>query len=174
MAMMSAATFRMPGNATSRQTLFVLLNTGTAVTVSIRRLVAQVEATGVSLSLMPLIKVCRISSYTGGQALTKVNWSATTSSAQVQARGRNTIDGGSQTDIVATIGDTLWQQYTTRGASSVGQRVGDDQNIAPMAIESNPIVLRANQGILVYVEAMAGTSNPNSLHYFVQCAWDED
>jgi hypothetical protein len=173
MPMMSAATFRTPGDGTARQTLFVLQNTGTARIVRIRRIVLQVDPTGSLVAIMPLFRLCRITGYTGGQALSKVAWSATASDATIQARGRNTSDGGTQTNIVATIGETMWQQYASRLASQVGQILGEDQNIAPMAIESNPIVLRQNQGILVYIESPAGTSNPNTAHYFVQCAWDE-
>ena len=108
-----------------------------------------------------------------GQVLTKVAWEATASHADIVARGRNTSDCGGQTNIVATPGDTMWQQYASRTYSAVGQIVGDDQNVAPVIIESNPIVLRQNQGILVYVEAPSANTNPNTLHWFVQCAWDE-
>jgi len=173
MPMMSAATFRTPGNAVSRQTLFALFNAGTNRIVRVRRVVMQCEATGTLVSLMPLIKLCRITSYSGGQNLTVVPWEVTASHAEVVARGRNTSDGGTQTNIVAEIGETLWQQYATRLASNVGQIIGDDQNIAPLAISADPIVLRQNQGILVYIDAPAGTSNPTSNHYFVQAAWDE-
>lgn len=174
MTMMSAATFRTPGDATARQTLFALQNTGTNRIVRVRRMALQADATGALLAIMPLFKLCRITGYTGGQALTKVAWTATASHADIQARGRNTSDGGGQTDIVATPGETLWQQYATRLATAVGQIIGDDQNIAPLAIEGDPIVLRQNQGILVYLEAPAASSNPNTMHYFVQAAWTED
>jgi hypothetical protein len=174
MAMMSAASFRMPGDATSRQNLFVLLNTGSAVVVRIRKISAQIDVTGTLLAIMPMLKLCRIASYTGGQALTKVNWSATASNAQVQARNRNsTLDGSTGSAILATPGDTIWQQYGTRLASAVGEAITEDQNIAPLAIESNPIVLRSGEGVLVYVEAVAATSNPTTNHYLVECAWDE-
>jgi hypothetical protein len=173
MSMMSAATFRTPGNATTIQTLFVIQNTHATLLVRIRRIVLQAEATGTLVALMPLFKLCRITGYTGGQALTKVPWGTVASNASVQARGRNTSDGGTQTNIVATPGEVMWQQYATRYASNVGQCIGDDQNIAPLAISTDPIVLRQNQGILVYLEAPAGTSNPTSNHYFVQAAWEE-
>jgi hypothetical protein len=173
MPMISAATFRTPGDGTARQTLFALQNTGTARIVRIRRIVLQIDPTALLVAIMPLFRLCRITGYTGGQALTKVNWEATASDATIQARGRNTSDGGGQTNIVAAIGETMWQQYASRMPSLAGQVIGDDQNIAPMAIESNPIILRQNQGVLVYIEAPAGTSNPNTNHYFVQCAWDE-
>jgi hypothetical protein len=172
--MMSAGTFRTPGNATTRQTLFALYNSGSARIVRVRRVVLQVDSTGVLVALMPIFKLCRIASYSGGQALTKEPWTATASHADVEARGRNTSDGGSQTNIVASIGDTLWQQFSSRLASAVGQVIGDDQNVAPMAILNDPIVLRSGQGLLVYVESPAGTSNPATSHYFVQAAWTED
>lgn len=173
MSMMSAATFRTPGNGTSLQTLFVIFNAGTNRIVQVRRLVLQLDPTGTLVATTPLFKLCRITSYSGGQALSKVNWTATTSHADIQVRGRNTSDGGSQTNIVATPDETLWQQYGTRMASQVGQVLGEDQNIAPLAISDTPIVLRQNQGLLVYVEGMAATSNPSTNHYFVQCAWQE-
>jgi hypothetical protein len=177
--MMSAATFRTPGNVTTRQTLFALYNAGSARIVRVRRVVLQSDTTGAMVALMPIVKLCRIASYSGGEQLTKVPWTATASHADVEVRGRNTSDGGSQTDIVATIGDTLWQQFSSRfhapgGGGLAGQVIGDDQNMAPMAILSDPIVLRSGQGLLVYVEAPAGTTNPNSRHYFVQAAWTED
>jgi hypothetical protein len=173
MAMMSAATFRTPGDGTARQTLFAIFNAGTNRIVRVRRLVMQCDPTGALVSLMPLVKTCRITAVSSGQTLTKVAWEGTASHADVTVRGRNTSDGGSQTNIVATIGDTLWQQYVPRMASQVGQVIGDDQNMAPLAISADPIVLRQNQGVLVYIDAPAGTSNPNSNHYFVQAAWDE-
>jgi len=171
--MMSATTFRTPGNDTSLQTLFVIFNAGTNRIVQVRRLVLQIDPTGSLVATMPLFKLCRITSYSSGQALSKVNWTATVSHADIQVRGRNTSDGGSQTNIVATPDETLWQQYGTRMASQVGQVLGEDQNIAPLAITDTPIVLRQNQGLLVYAEGMAATSNPNTNHYFVQCAWQE-
>jgi hypothetical protein len=173
-SMMSAATFRTPGNTTTRQTLFVLWNGGANRVVRVRRVVLQVDPTGTLAAIMPQFKLSRITSYSGGQALTKVPWTDTASHADIAARGRNTSDGGGQTNIVAEPGPILWQQYASRLASNVGQVVGDDQNIAPMVIASRPIVLRANQGILVHIDAPAGNSNASTAHYFVQAAWTED
>jgi hypothetical protein len=172
--MMSAATFRTPGNATVQQTLFVLMNTGANRVVSIRRMILQVEATAAfAHALMPLFKICRITGYSGGQALTKVAWTATASHADIQARGRNTSDGGTQTNIVATIGETMWQQYAMRNSSTVGQILGEDNNILPSVVLADPVVLRSGQGVLVYLEVPAANTNPNTNHYFVQCAWTE-
>lgn len=173
MSRMSAATFRTPGNVATIQNLFVIQNTHATLLVKIQRIVLQAEATAVLVALMPLFKLCRITGYTGGQALSKANWQAAVSNAAVQVRGRNTSDGGGQTNIVATPGEVMWQQYATRRASTIGQMIGDDNNIAPLAISADPIILRQNEGILVYLEAPAGTSNLNSNHYFVQAMWEE-
>jgi hypothetical protein len=173
MSVMSCATFRTPGNVTTLQNLFVIYNNGSNRIVQIRRMVLQADVTGVLVATMPLFKLCRISGYTGGQALTKVPWTATASHADIQVRGRNNSDAGTQTNIVATVGETMWQQYATRLASNVGQVLGEDNNIAPGVSATNPIVLRQGEGLLVYVETPAGTVNPNTNHYFVQCAWSE-
>jgi hypothetical protein len=172
---MSAATFRTPSNLVFNQNLFVLINTGTARVVRVRRLVAQVDTAVVFTSLPILLRLSRITSYTGGQALTKVNWTATTSDASIEARGRNTSDGGGQTDIVATPGEILWQQYATRMSSTAGQKIGDDQDLAPLEIVNDPIVLREDEGLLVFLEVPTATSNfTNNFQYFVQAAWSED
>jgi hypothetical protein len=171
--MMSCATWRTPGNAAAQQTLFVLFNAGANRVALVRRVVLQADATAAETAIMPFFKLCRISTYSGGQALLKERWTATASHADIQARGRNTSDAGAQTNIVATPGDTIWQQFATRMATVVGQVVGDDNNVAPLAILADPIVLRQNQGILVYVDAVAGLSNPTTNHYFVMCAWSE-
>jgi hypothetical protein len=173
MSLISAVTFRTQGDATSSQNLFVLFNAGTNRIVQIRRIVLQIDPVGTLVTTMPIFKLCRIYSYSGGQALTKVNWGTVTTHSDIQARGRNTSDGGGQTNIVATVTETMWQQYGSRMASTAGQVLGEDQNIAPLTISDNPIILRQNQGILVYIESVAGTSNPNTNHYFVQCAWGE-
>jgi hypothetical protein len=106
--------------------------------------------------------------------LTKVNWTATTSDASIEARGRNTSDGGGQTDIVATPGDILWEQYASRLFSAAGQVIGDDQSMASLVNENDPIVLRQNQGLLVFLEIPTGNVNTTAFHYFVQAAWSED
>ena len=53
MSMMSAATFRMEGNATVLQNLFSLYNGGTNRVVRIRRIVLQVDPRGVLTFIMP-------------------------------------------------------------------------------------------------------------------------
>jgi hypothetical protein len=173
MGMHSAATFRTLGTAAVAQNLFVIYNTTSAQTVLVRRLVMQMDATAVLTAVMPIIKTCRIASYSGGQALSKIDWGATTSSAAVQLVGTNIADGGAATAITATPGATLWQQYGMRMHTLVGQVQGIDNNVVSGITENYPIRLGVGQGLLVHIVAAATTSNPATNHYFVQCAWEE-
>jgi len=173
MGMHSAATFRTLGTAAVAQNLFVIYNTTSAQTVLVRRLVMQMDATAVLTAVMPIIKTCRIASYSGGQALSKIDWGATTSSAAVQLVGTNIADGGTATAITATPGATLWQQYGMRMHTLVGQVQGIDNNVVSGITENYPIRLGVGQGLLVHIVAAATTSNPATNHYFVQCAWEE-
>jgi len=173
MGMHSAATFRTLGTAAVAQNLFVIYNTTSAQTVLVRRLVMQMDATAVLTAVMPIIKTCRIASYSGGQALSKIDWGATTSSAAVQLVGTNTVDGGTATAITATPGDTLWQQYGMRCHTLVGQILGVDNNVLSAISETYPVMLGVGQGLLVHIVAAATGSNPATNHYFIECAWEE-
>jgi hypothetical protein len=173
MSMHSAASFRTLGNAATTQNFFAIMNTGATHVVDVRRVVMQMDATAVYTAVMPIVKLCRIASASGSTTLTKIDWGATASSASIVCYGATASDGGTATAITATPGVTMWQQYGMRLHTAVGQVLGDDQNIAPLALTDNPLVLRSGQGVLVYVEAIAGTSNPATNHYFVECAWQE-
>jgi hypothetical protein len=174
MNIVSTATFRTPGSVLPTQNLFVLINTGANRIVHVLDMKLSVDATAVHTVIMPIFRLARISSYTGGQALNKVPWGANASHADVVAIGRNTSDGGAQTDIVASPGPTIWQQFAMRMISVVGQVVGDDNNIAPVIITNTPIVLRENQGLLVYFTCAVPHHNPITNHYIVSAAWGEE
>jgi hypothetical protein len=172
--MHSAATFRTLGTAAVAQNLFVIYNTTSAQTVLVRRLVMQMDATAALTAVMPIIKTCRIASYSGGAAMTKIDWNATASSSAVQVVGAtHTADGGTAATIVATAGPTLWQQYGMRLHTLVGQVQGIDNNVVTGIAETYPIRLGIGQGLLVHIVAAAAASNPATNHYFVQCAWEE-
>jgi hypothetical protein len=173
MSMHSAASFRILGNAAVAQNLFVIMNTHASKIVEVRRLVMQMDATVVLTAVMPIIKTCRIASFTGGTALSKIDWGAVASDGAVQVVGANAADGGAATAITATPGATLWQQYGMRMHTLVGQVLGVDNNVVSAISESYPIRLAQNQGLLVHILAAATTSNPATNHYFVECAWEE-
>lgn len=179
MAYYSAATFRTIGNAATTQTLFTLTNTsGTAVTVNVRRLLVQMDATAVLTTFMPLIKTSRVSGAvpSGGTALSKSTFdTANTSDANVIARGATASDGGAATAITATAGTVAWQQYTMRLHTAVGQVLAPDNNLLPQLVENSggEFKLASGEAIMVQVVAAAGTSNPATNYYFVECAWEE-
>jgi hypothetical protein len=173
MSMHSAASFRTLGAAAVAQNLFVILNTHATKIVTVRRLVMQMDATVVLTAVMPIVKTCRIASYSGGNALTKVDWGAVASDAAVQLINAATADGTAGTAITATPTATLWQQYGMRMHTLVGQVQGIDNNVITGISETYPIRLAQNQGLLVHIVAAATASNPATNHYFVQCAWEE-
>ena len=173
----SAATFRTIGSAAVAQNLFSIWNNGTNRIVRVRRLVMQMDATAVLTAVMPLIKTSRVAVAPGaGITLTKAVWDSSggASHADIVCKGACSSDGGSLTAITGTPGDVLWQQYGMRLHTAVGQVLGLDNNILTAISESFPVVLRSGEGLMVHVVAAATTSNPNTNHYFVQCAWDED
>jgi len=173
MSMHSAASFRTLGAAATAQNLFVIMNTHASKIVEVRRLVMQMDATVVLTAVMPIIKTCRIASFTGGTALSRIDWGAIASDAAVQVVGANAADGGAATAITATPGATLWQQYGMRMHTLVGQVLGVDNNVVSAISETYPIRLAQNQGLLVHIVAAATASNPATNHYFVECAWEE-
>jgi hypothetical protein len=175
MSVFSTTTFRTVGSAATPHSLFTIFNSGTNRVVRIRRLVMQMDATAVLTAVMPLTKTSRVTAApTGGTVLTKALWdSNVTSHADIVVRGANASDGGAATAITATPTAVLWQQYGMRMHTVVGQVLGIDNNVLSSISESTPVFLRQNEGLLVQVVAAAGTSNPNTNHWFVQCAWDE-
>jgi hypothetical protein len=173
MSMHSAASFRILGNAATAHNLFVIINTGATRVVTVRRLVMQMDCTAVLTAFMPLVKTCRIAAATGGTAMTKIDWGTVASTADVQILAANASDGGAATAITATPGATLWQQFGMRMHTLVGQVQGLDNNVLSAISETFPVRLGSGEGLLVHIVAAAGTSNPATNHYFVQCAWEE-
>ena len=174
------ATFRTLGNAATTHNIFTLENTaGSARIITVRRLVVQLDATAVLTAVMPQVKVSRPAALpSGGTTLTKGTFDTTTSSvANVIARGATASDGGGATAITATPGTIHWQQYCMRLHTAVGQVLAPDNNALPALVESttlDPFRIRANESILVQVVAAAGTSNPATNHWFVNCVWEEN
>jgi hypothetical protein len=175
MGMHSAATFRTIGTATTSQSLFVILNTTSAQTVLVRRLVMQMDATAANLSVMTVFRTCRVSTVTGGTAMSKIDWSsASASSAAVQVWGPTaTMDGGTAMTIVASANSAIWQQYGMKMNTAVGQVLGIDNNVLSAICETYPIRLAKDEGLHVYLNGASTAANPVTNHYFVQCAWEE-
>lgn len=171
----SASSFRTLGAAATAQNFFTILNGHSSKVVRVRLLVFNMDATAVLTTFMPLMKTCRVAAASGGTVLGKVDWdSAAASDALVVCRGATASDGGTATAITATPGVTLWQQFGMRLHTAVGQILGSDNNSLSIICEATPVILRPGEGLLVHIVAAATTSNPNTNHYSIQCAWSED
>lgn len=172
----SAGSFRILGSAATPHNLLTIENIDATKLVYIRRITVQLDATAALVSVMPQVKLSRATAVpTGGTALNKGLFdTGNASNANTIIRCATASDGGAATAITATAGDTLWQQYCMRMHTVVGQVLGTDNNVAPQLVDTQDLILRQNQALLVQVVATAGTSNPATNHWFVNIVWEEN
>ena len=171
----SAASFRTLGTAATPQNLFTIENIDATKLVTIRRLTVQMDAMAVLTSVMPQVKVSRATAVpTGGTTLSKALFDTNASNANTIVRAGNASDGGAATAITATAGTTIWQQYCMRMHTVVGQVLAPDNNVLPLLVETQDLILRQNQALLIQVVASAGASNPATNHWFANVVWEED
>ncbi len=172
----AAASFRTLGTAATPQNLFTIENIDATKLVTIRRITVQLDATAVLVSVMPQVKLSRATAVpTGGTVIAKGQFdTANASNANTIIRGGNASDGGVATAITSTAGTTLWQQYCMRMHTVVGQVLAPDNNVAPLIVETQNLILRQNQALLIQIVASAGASNPATNHWFCNIVWEED
>lgn len=172
----SAASFRTLGAAATPQNLFTIENIDATKLVYIRRLTVQMDATAVLVSVMPQVKASRATGVpTGGTTLNKAQFdTGNASNANTIVRGGTASDGGVATAITATAGTSIWQQYCMRMHTVVGQVLSPDNNVLPLLIETENLILRQNQALLIQIVASAGASNPATNHWFCNVVWEED
>lgn len=172
----SAASFRILGSAATLHNLLTIENIDATKLITIRRLTVQLDATAVLAVNMPQVKTSRATVVpTGGTVLAKAQFdTANASNANSIVRAANAADGGAATAITATAGTTIWQQYCMRMHTVVGQVLAPDNNVLPLLVETNDLILRQNQALLVQAVAAVGTSNPATNHWFVNIVWEED
>ena len=176
-----ATTFRTLGqNIATGQFLFTIENLATsAVTVYVRRLVVQMDATAVLTAVMPQVKVFRFTPAAGGgTTLAKGTFdSAQASSTLVQLRGATASDGGAAVTLTTiTPGTMLWQQYCMRLHTAVGQVLAPDNNLLPALVDQVGVFdfkLLANEALGVQIVTAASVSNPATNFWFVNCVWTE-
>jgi hypothetical protein len=171
------AGFRTLGTAAVPQNLFTIENGASAgaLLVAVKRLSVEMDATAALLTVAPEFLVTRPTALpTGGTPMTKGGQdTALTSNAGVVIRSATASDGGAATAITATAGAArLWHQFQMRMATQVGQMLGDDENLLPMLVEGDPLILRASQALLVQVIGTAA-SNAATNHYVCKVAWEE-
>ena len=172
----SAASFRTLGSAATPHNLFTIENIDATKLVTIRRITVQMDATAVLVAVMPQVKLSRATAVpTGGTTLNKGQFdTANASNANTIVRGATASDGGAATAITSTAGTTLWQQYCMRMHTVVGQVLALDNNVAPLLVETQDLILRQNQALLVQIVSSVGTSNPATNHWFCNIVWEED
>jgi len=171
-------TWRTIGAAALAQNLFAISNaSGSTTLVAVRRITAQLDHTAILAAVMPQIKAHRITAgiAAGGTILDKKQLDTSkVENVSVTCRGATASDGGAATAITGTLDvGALWQQFGSRMHTAVGQILGNDNNVIPGLTEGDPLILRANQALVVQVVAAVATSNPATNHWFVQCVWDE-
>lgn len=172
----SASSFRTLGSAATPHNLLTIENIDATKLVTLRAIVVQKDATAVLVSVMPQVKLSRATAVpTGGTTLNKGQFdTANASNANTIVRGATASDGGVATAITSTAGTTLWQEYTMRMHTVVGQVLIVDANVAPLIVETKNLILRQNQALLVQIVAAAGASNPATDHWICSLVWDED
>jgi len=171
------ASFRTLGNAASPQNLFTIENgAGSTVLVAVKKLSVEMDATAVLTTVAPEFVTTRPTGLpTGGTQMTKTGGydTALTSNASVILRGATASDGGAATAITATAGGTrLYHQFQMRQPTAVGQILPDDWNCIPLQCYDDPVILRANEALLVQIIGTAA-SNAATNHYVVKCVWEE-
>ena len=168
--------FRTVGTAATPQNLMTIENIDATKLDYIRRIVVHVDATAVLVSVMPQVKLSRATAVpTGGTALNKGQFdTGNASNANTIIRCGTASDGGVATAITSTAGTTLWQQYCMRMHTVVGQVLAPDNNVAPQLVDTQELILRQNQALLIQIVASAGASNPATNHWFCNIVWEED
>lgn len=171
-------TFRTPGRAgTTGQKIFALHNaTGSTKIVHINHLFVDLAVTVVKAVtvLPPAIRAHRFTAVpTNGTALTKVaKDTALSSNASVTVWGDASADGtGSGTTLTVTIpaGSMLAQEYAPRMITAAGYEMFDRAELLGDA----DIVLRALEGIVVFLDYTLATQNPTTDMWAVTCDWYE-
>jgi hypothetical protein len=171
-----ASTFRTLGNAATPQNLFTIENAvGSTVLIGVRRLTIQMEATAALAAVASQFKTSRPTAMpTGGTVLTKLTFDTTlTSSASAVARAATASDGGAATVITAAAGATGWHQFAQRMHTLAGQVILEDESLIPGLCETDPIVLRAGQALLVQLVQATAANNAATNNHVINCSWEE-
>ncbi len=168
----TVATFRTAGLASANHNVFTIFNkTGSTSFVKVKRLTIQNDETAVLITVSPIVQVSRITALpAGGTVLTKVAFDTTlTADTNIEAMAATASDGGAATTITSTAGTRMWCDFKMRAHTLVGQFLFPDENLIPGFCETDPIILRALQGLQVQVvQAALTTSN-----YIINCAFEE-
>ena len=173
-------TYRTPGRAgTTGQKIFSLFNaSASGRVVHINQIAIDLYQTVAKTVAPPIIRIHRITTdTTNGNAVSKVaKDSALTSSASITVKGDALTDGTSSSTAlthasvgVAVLTACLTEEYAPRMLSAVGYEPFDRTEL----LEGKDIILRSNEGIVVFLDYTVATSNPTTDMYIVTCDWWE-
>jgi hypothetical protein len=181
------------GDSTTNQSHFALSNNwGSLVDVDIRRVCIQNDPTDLITTLpMPIMRTFRIPSelITGGIILSKSTFDTNfSSSTLVEARCNVQFSSSFSTTpadyrftysssnklIEITGSNALWQQYTNRMVSLIGQVTSWDNSLLPRLIETTDFFLHPGESLLVEIVAPSPDANLSTLtNAWVQVMWEE-
>jgi uncharacterized integral membrane protein len=173
------STFRTPGIAgTAGQKIFAIHNaTGSTKLVKVNKIRVDLTCTVVKAVtvLPPVVRVHRVTVLpTNGTAGSKVaKDSALSSSASVTVFQGASADGtASGTALTATIpaGSCIDEEFAPRLITAAGYEMSDRMEFD---FHDDEIVLRALEGIVVFLDYTLATQNPTTDMWTVMCDWDE-
>jgi hypothetical protein len=171
-----SCTFRTPGRAgtTGQKIMSVFNGVGSGVTVSLVSVTVSLYCTVVKAIAVPppIVRLWEVTSApTNGTALTKTKAGGSgASSPSVAVLGDASADGtGSGTTLTIASGTAIYQQPAPRIITSAGAESAN-------AIQVNiavPLTIPAGEGVVVFLDYTAATSNPITDMWFVTMEWTE-
>lgn len=173
------ATFRTPGRAgTAGQKIFAIHNaTASTKIVQVKRIrVDKVETVVKAVTVLPpVVRAHRVTVLpTNGTAGSKVaKDSSLSSSASVTVFQDASADGTSSASaLTATIpaGSCLAEEFAPRLITAAGYEVSDK---IEFDFGGDEIVLRALEGVVVFLDYVLATQNPVTDMWVVTCDWEE-
>lgn len=171
----SVASFAIQGNGAITQPIFSLDNLfASRVNVVVKRLTTQNDSLGLLTSVMPLVKTTRTTSpASGGVILPHAPYDTLlTSDANVVMRSPLGLSHA----LTVHSGNVLWQQYTNRLHTGVGQQTSWDNNSLPMLVQRSDksFTIAPGSGLEVSVIGLSTLSNAAlTSNWMVQCVWEE-
>lgn len=174
-----ASTFNTPGRAgTAGQKILSLHNaTGSAVSVSIKKVIVDLNQTVVKAVTVPppILRLWKVTVLpTNGTALTKVKIGGTgASSASVTVLGDASADGtGSASALTATLpaGTFITQEYAGRLITAAGYEPADRVEFLG---DGTTVTLGALEGVVVFLDYTLATQNPTTDRWIAGVEWTE-
>ncbi len=166
------------GNDATTQHIFAIENgIASRVNMIVRDIDVEVDTIAALTAVMPLIKVSRGTSISGGITVPKATFTSLQTSDPAITFRSPMWEGA---PITATPGTTLWQLFTRRAHTVVEQFIAPSYLNGAMAIlpeiaYTKNVVLRPGQSLLVSIVAAAGTSNAALTNMTnLTCTWEED